>query len=484
MTITIIGLGPAGLGLVDTSSQERLLDESSSIIVRTLKHPASAEIAMLRSVVSCDDLYDTTGEFDDLYEAIAQRVVRAAADNDVVYAVPGSALIGERTVPLVQRLAHEEGVQTTTIPGQSFLDLVFASVGIDPITDGVQVVDARALPDPLPFHIPTVLTQVDSPLRAADTSVALGRTLDPDHPLTILDRLGDDDEVVLDSSVGGLATYAASERTSVYVAPVLSGLLGLVATNRVLRDQCPWDRKQTHHTLLTHLIEEAYEAADAISKLPTDAPSGEPDFGAYAEVEEELGDLLLQVIFHATLASESGAFDIDEVAEGIRRKLVARHPHVFGDVEVSGADEVLANWEQIKQEEKQRDSLMDDIPAAMPAMVRAYKVQGRAQSVGFDWSSVDEVVEVLRSEVDELAGADGADAVLHEVGDILFSAVNVARHVGVDPEVALRLGVDRFMDRFRKVETAIASAGSTMEVATLDDLEAAWIQAKDESNGS
>lgn len=484
MTVTIFGLGPAGLGMLDPAHLDRLLDESVIVVARTLKHPAAADLATRRAVVACDDLYDSVDDFDDLYRRIVARVLDAAVDNEVIYAVPGSALVGERTVPLLRESAADAGVPTMTIAGQSFLDLVYEAVGVDPIADGVQVVDARALPDPFPLHLPTILSQVDSPLRAADTSVALGRTLDPDHPIIILDRLGDEDEVNVISTVGELASYPASERTSVFVAAVPSGLIGLVATNRILRSECPWDRKQTHHTLLTHLIEEAYEAADAIAKLSTLAPEGDTDYGAYAEVEEELGDLLLQVIFHATLASEAGAFDIDEVAEGIRRKLVGRHPHVFGDVDVSGAEEVLANWEQIKREEKQRTSLMDDIPAAMPAVVRAYKVQGRAKSVGFDWSSVDEVIQVLRSEVDELVAADDADDVLHEVGDILFSAVNLARHVGVDPEVALRLGVERFIDRFRSVESTIAASGMSMEAASLDDLEAAWALAKSEAPDS
>lgn len=483
MAVTIVGLGPAGLETLEPPSIDRLLDESVIVVARTLKHPAAADLAARRVVVACDDLYDTIDDFDDLYHQIVRRVLDAATKSDVIYVVPGSALVGERTVPLLRAMAAESGIATTTLPGQSFLDLVYQAVDLDPIADGAQVVDARALPDPLPLHLPTILSQVDSPLRAADTSVALGRTLEPDHPIVILDRLGDADEVICDSTVGELASYPASERTSVFVAPAPSGLIGLVATNRILRSECPWDRKQTHHTLLTHLIEEAYEAADAIAKLSTVAPDGEADYGTYAEVEEELGDLLLQVIFHATLASEAGAFDIDEVAEGIRRKLVARHPHVFGDVDVSGAEEVLANWEQIKREEKSRASLMDDIPAAMPAVVRAYKVQSRAQSVGFDWSSADQVIDVLRSEVDELVTAGDADDVLHEIGDILFTAVNLARHVGVDPEVALRLGVERFIDRFRHVESTIAASGLTMEAATLEDLETAWTQAKSETSG-
>ncbi len=258
-----------------------------------------------------------------------------------------------------------------------------------------------------------------------------------------------------------------------FVDATPSGLLGLIATNRVLRVECPWDIEQTHHSLLTHLIEEAYETADAIARLPLEAPRGEPDFGAYAEVEEELGDLLLQVVFHATLAAETGAFDVDEVAEGIRRKLVARHPHVFGDVDVDGADEVLANWEQIKRDEKQRESLMDDVPQGMSGVARAMKVQKRARSVGFDWKDGTDVFGALRAEITELETAEQRD-LLHEVGDVLFTAINLSRHMGIDPETALRASVERFMSRFRSMESAFSESGSLMSDATPEDFDVAW----------
>lgn len=478
MSITVIGLGPSGLEHLDEQQRSALADPSTTVIVRTLRHPGASVLADSRPVESCDDLYDQHTDYDMVYRSIVDRVMSAASTGPVVYAVPGSAAVGERSVSLLRSASSDAGIPIRVLPGLSFLDFVYTAVGVDPIADGLQVVDARTLHDPLPLHLPTIITQVDSVLRAADLSVALGRVLDFDHPITILDRLGDPDEVVVVSTVGSLATFDAGARTTVFVDPATVGLLGLIATNRVLRQECPWDKKQTHHTLLTHLLEEAYEAADAIMALPMDAPDGDIDFGAYAEVEEELGDLLLQVVFHATLASEAGAFDVDEVAEGIRRKLVARHPHVFGNVEVADADEVLANWEDIKRDEKQRLSLMDDIPAGMPGVSRALKAQARANSVGFDWSEPHEVVAVLRAEIDELAAADDPEAVVHEIGDILFSAVNLARFLQVDPEVALRMSVDRFMERFRAMEDDLAVEGASIAEATDSQMAAAWARAK------
>lgn len=480
MAITIVGLGPSGLDTVDRATLD-LLDDATIVVVRTREHPAARELAQRRAVLFCDDLYERFPEFDDVYAAIADRVLREADAADVVYAVPGSPLVGERSVAMVRTAAAVRGHDVSVSAATSFLDLVYGAVAIDPIVDGVQVVDARDLPDPLPFHLPTIVTQVDSALTAGALAIALGRTLEDDAEIILLDRLGDPDEVVRRITVAGLATCVGGPRTTVFVPATRAGLLGLIATNRELRGACPWDRQQTHHSLLTHLVEEAYETADALTRLPVDAPRGQIDFGAYAEVEDELGDLLLQVVFHATLAAETGAFDIDEVAELNRRKLVRRHPHVFGDVDVDGADQVIANWERIKGDEKARDSLMDDVPIGMPAIGRAMKVQKRAASAGFDWSTGHEVIEVVRGEIDELEDAvtseDRAD-IASEIGDVLFSTVNLARHLGVDPEIALRGSVDRFMLRFRAVETELATSEIDLAEASADQLDQAWERAK------
>jgi tetrapyrrole methylase family protein/MazG family protein len=478
MPIAIVGLGPAGLGYLSTTARS-LVDEADIVVLRTVKHPAAAELYDARSVVTCDDLYETIAEFDDVYSMIADRVLAASAEGSVVYAVPGSAVVGERAVRQIRSRAAADGISVFVDPGLSFLDLAYVAVDLDPIADGLQVLDARDLPDPMPLHLPTIITQVDSELRASDVSVALMRTIDPDTEIVVLDRLGDPDEIVRHMPTSELARYDAGPRTTVFVPATSSGLLGLIAINRVLRSECPWDTEQTHHTLVTHLIEEAYETADALRMLPTDAPGGDPDFGAYAEVEEELGDLLLQVVFHATLAAEAGAFDIDEVAESIRRKLVHRHPHVFSDTQVADADEVLTNWEQIKKAEKKRESLMDDIPRGMPGVARAMKVQKRARSVGFDWADAEDVVAVLRGEIEELESAHGdIDAVADELGDVLFTAVNLARHLGVDPEVALRSSVDKFIHRFRTMETGFASRSIDIASVDVNELERAWQSAK------
>ncbi|MCP3974453.1 MAG: nucleoside triphosphate pyrophosphohydrolase [bacterium] len=473
--ITIIGLGPAGLDRVHQPAHGLLTDEARVVVVRTLDHPAAAALAGLRAVVSCDDLYEAAADYDSLYQGIARRVCEV--EGPVVYAVPGSALVGERAVPLIRETAAKADRTVEVLPGESFLDLAMERVGVDPIADGLQVLDARDLPDPMPLHLPTLITQLDTPGTAAELAAELGRVLAYDTPVTVLSDLGSAGESITQTTVKDLPRATTGPRTSAFVKAHEVGWIGLIRTNRVLREQCPWDNKQTHHSLLRHLVEEAYETIDAVEQLPLAAPEGDVDFGAYAAVEEELGDLLLQVVFHATMAREAGAFDVEEVAEGIRSKLVARHPHVFGDLQLDDASAVEANWERLKKDEKRRESPMDDVPAALPGLARAEKIQRRAASVGFDWIELGPVIAKLVEEVGELQEAIG-DSVrtAAELGDVLFAAVNVSRHVGVDADLAVRAATGRFEARFRWIEAHLD--GRDMGSMSLDELDTLWDAAK------
>jgi tetrapyrrole methylase family protein/MazG family protein len=367
----------------------------------------------------------------------------------VVYAVPGSALVGERAVALIREAAAAAGIPVEVLPGESFLDLALERVEADPLERGFQVLDGRSLPDPLLLHLPTVIAQVDTAAVLYDVRDALLRLLPPETPVTRLAGLGGPEEQVEHLTLVDLAGGHAGLRVSLFLDPVPPGWAGLVQTNARLRRECPWDRKQTHHSLARHLIEEAYETVEALEALPPEAPGGEPDYAGYIEAEEELGDLLLQVVFHATLAAEAGAFGAEEVAEGIRRKLVHRHPHVFGDVQAATAEAVLANWEQLKQEEKGRESL----------------------PVGFDWPDLEGVVAKVREELGEVLAEDARQA--DEVGDLLFAVVNLARHLGVDSEQALRRAAGRFERRFRAMEKVGSLSGLSLE-----EMDRRWEAAK------
>ena len=239
-------------------------------------------------------------------------------------------------------------------------------------------------------------------------------------------------------------------------------LLDLVRVMARLRGPggCPWDREQTHASLARHLLEETHEVLDAI-----DADDGE-------RLREELGDVLLQVVFHAQMAADDGAWDVDDVARGIVEKLIRRHPHVFGEVEVAGADEVLINWERIKAEEKGAQPLEDDIPATLPALARASKVQRRAAGWGFEWRSQASALEALKEEVGELESHTDADNAEQEIGDVLFATVAVSRKLGVDPESALRRTISGFADRYDRFRATLDERG-----VALDDLSEGEVRA-------
>jgi MazG family protein len=234
---------------------------------------------------------------------------------------------------------------------------------------------------------------------------------------------------------------------------------------------CPWDAEQTHASLVPNLIEETYETVDAIQR---------EDF---AHLREELGDLLLQVVFHSELAEEAGRFNLDEVARDICDKLVRRHPHVFGSSDASDSDAVLRQWDAIKRGEKGHSNkpFLHGVGKGLPALPRAVKLQKKAAKVGFDWPNEAGVMDKLAEEIDELRealGADDAAAVAEELGDVLFSLANLARFRKLDPEVLMAAANAKFEARFGQMERALQAAGSDLESATLEAMEAAWVAAK------
>ena len=257
-----------------------------------------------------------------------------------------------------------------------------------------------------------------------------------------------------------------------YVSKPFYRCQDLVDIVKILRAPggCPWDAEQTHQSIRRGFLEEAYEVAEAIDE-------NSPD-----HLKEELGDVLLQVVFHAVIAEEDGQFDLDAVADGICKKLIYRHPHVFGDVSVSSTGEVLANWEELKRKEKGQSSHADAVDAvarSLPALWRAEKVQKKAAKCGFDWPDVSGAMDKLAEEAGELTAAMAGDGdVAEELGDLLFAAVNTARFLKLDPENCLNAATDKFAARFRRVEEAAAAQSRRLEDMTLAEMDKLWDEAK------
>ena len=235
---------------------------------------------------------------------------------------------------------------------------------------------------------------------------------------------------------------------------------------------CPWDREQTHKSLLPYLIEETYEVVDAVER------------GIDEELKEELGDLLLQVVFHSQIAKERGAFTIEDVIDSIAKKLVERHPHVFGGRDdIKSAEDVSREWEKLKEKEgKKRESVLDGIPSSLPALERAYKLQKRAEKVGFDWRSFEGIKEKLLEELDEIESElkrGNREKLEEEVGDFLFMAVNLSRFLGIHPETALRKANRKFEERFRFMEKRAKEMGRSLGDMDIDEMEELWQEAKE-----
>ncbi len=462
--IDVVGLGPAGPELV-TAEARRLMTEAPAVFLRTRRHPAAV---LHPDAPAFDHHYESADTFDQVYRAIVDDVVAGALEEGwVVYAVPGSPNVAESTVTQLRR--HPSvvagAVALQVHPAVSFLDLAFDRLGIDPVGVGVRVVDGETFAvEAAGQRGPLLVAQCwsTSVLSAIKLSVDEG----PSEPVVVLHHLGLEDERVAEVAWDDLdRSFLPDHLTSLWIphlaAPVASDLVRLDELVHTLREQCPWDRRQTHGSLARHLLEESYEVLEAIDALAEVDARTEPEVGpadeerAVAHLEEELGDLLFQVYFHATLAAEAGRFTLADVARGVHDKLVARHPHVFGDVRVETPDDAAASWEALKLAEKGRSSVTEGIPTALPSLALAAKLQRKALAVGMVLPGLADEAARVAERVGRLASAEGPDPAVVDgaggtgggaevIGDLLFSLAGVARMLGVDPETALRVRAGHF----------------------------------------
>jgi len=443
--VTVVGLGPAGPDLCTVATLEAIADHRHRL-VRTIRHPAVTVLG--DHVLALDHHYESADSFAEVYAGVVDEVVMAAeAHARVLYAVPGSPMVAERTVEL---LLADDRVEVSLVPALSFVDLAWVRLGLDPLVDGVRIVDAyRFSVEASGERGPLLVAQVDTPAVLSDVVASVKDP--PGEPVTVLQRLGTNDERIMSVAWDDLpAVIDPDHLTSLFVpqlvAPIAIEIQRFVELVGKLRYECPWDAEQTHTTLRPHLLEEAHELLEALDGY--DEATGE---GSKA-LEEELGDLLFQVVFHARIAADDGRFDLADVARGIHDKLRHRHPHVFPRVpdgdrvpdlgQVDGSDDVLANWDRIKQIEKGRESVLDGIPPTLPALAAAQKVLRRAAGIQVE---PDPAMGPPTGLVELMVDDQG-------LGDLLLAVVGAARGVGLDAEEALRDAVSRFATTVRAVE--------------------------------
>jgi tetrapyrrole methylase family protein / MazG family protein len=448
--IVVAGLGPGNPELRTVGTQ-RALDAAHRIILRTRIHPGLDDLDADPRVTDCDDLYESAGNFDVLYPAIADRVLDAARSGDsVVFAVPGHPRMGEKSVPLIEAGAHDLGISVDILDAVSFLDVAIGALQIDPIARGLQIADAEELAATIsadPFASgqlgvdPTrslLVAQLYNSDLASAVKIVLSRLYPDDHAMVLVQAAGVPGSQTTEAlPLHALDRQRVDHLTSLWVPPMapLAAVRSPDALPRIVArlrapGGCPWDREQTPGTLRNAVLEEAYEVVDAI------------DAGDHAGLAEELGDLLLLVTMQAQIAEENGAFRIEDVFEGVNRKLIRRHPHVFGSVSATTPDAVIATWEGVKENERaekgnSRTTLnpIDRLPRAMPVIRK--------------------IVEILAPRT-SLAPPEDPNA-----GDDLLAAVRGLIERGLDPELALEASLRKSLDPgIGNPDVAVAGIGT------------------------
>lgn len=504
-----MGLGPGNIDVLPAKAHT-FLTSGLPILLRTQRHPcvesgplAAHFLTRGAAVIALDEEYETGRTFEETYEAIVERVLRTHATlGDLVYAVPGHPLIGESTIRLLLERAKTEGIEIKIVGAPSFVDACLEAL-CEPVVDHLHVVDAHLLTQGLPYANPNLnvdgpmlLYQVHDKEIASDVKLALMDAGYPDEMLiTVLKAAGVPHlEAVYTIPLVGIDRIDADHLTTLWVPALprehrpadLNTLLDIMARLRDPDDGCPWDLKQSHQTLRTYLLEEAYEVAEAIDEDDPDA------------LVDELGDVLLQIAFHAQLGRESGMFTMSDVCHAICEKMIRRHPHVFSDTVADTSDAVIVNWNAIKAQEKAEKGILADttilssISKSLPALDMAMEVSRKTVAVGFEWPESndlkakcqEELAELLveweamlKSPTDERARARFAS----EFGDVLFTLVNVARWAKINPETSLRQQIQRFKTRWCIVETLRLADALEWEQVTTRLFRVYWDTAKQET---
>lgn len=486
--ITIIGLGSGDADQLTLGSWKKL-QAAKQVYVRTSDHPMMSMLKQENiAFTSFDSVYEQHESFPDVYASITDRLIQLAlSEGEIVYAVPGHPMVAESTVQQLRQRCPEAGIALHVLGGESFLDEAFVRLGFDPI-EGFQLLDSSELKSSwLQPELHTLIGQVYDTFTASDVKLTLMELYPDDYEVVVGHALGvHNEERIVKVPLYELDRVEGYGNLSLIYIPrsdepalrnrTFARLHEIVS---ILRspEGCPWDREQTHASIRKNLIEETYEVLETIDD---DDPVG---------MQEELGDLLLQVMLHSQMEEEVGSFTAFDVVQGLNEKLWFRHPHVFGDNAAGDASEALQHWEQMKAEEKRRKgidlsskSVLDGVPRDLPALMKAYKLQKKAAKVGFDWEDINGVYSKIEEEFTELRQAvsegQSMERQMSELGDLLFAVVNAARFIDADPEEALALTNRKFISRFQYIEEQLGINGKSFDQTDLLEMEHWWQEAK------
>jgi len=483
--ITVVGLGPGSWTGLPLGTYQLFQDQQAAggtIFLRTERHPVVDDLRNKGVVFTAlDDFYERAENFDEVYQGIVDHLFAQAKERgELVYAVPGHPGVAETTVQKLREQSAAAGVELEIGPGHSFLDELLTRIGVDP-ANGLLMLDGTSLLSrQLNPSLHTIIAQVYNADVASDVKLTLMEQYTDEYIVTVATAVG----IKGMERIEQVPLYELDHLdfldhlTTVYVpateeeAVVNKQLWKFVEIIAALRDPdtgCPWDLKQTHQSLRKYLLEEAYEAADAIDR---DDPF---------DLADELGDVLLQIVLHAQIGREEGTFDMHTVIQSVSDKMIRRHPHVFGGgMEADTSEQVVANWQEIKAQEKAEQGIteqshLDAVPSSLPAITAAYKLQKKAAEVGFDWDDISYVYDKVKEEITELQETEDKSG---EFGDLLFALVNLARFLKIDPEDALARTNLKFRRRFAVIEQELAKRGKTPEQSTLEEMDQLWDYAK------
>lgn len=479
--IILLGLGPGDVAHL-TQEAWNVLQASDELYVRTRQHPVVAQLPSGLQVHAFDALYEKAESFEHVYAQIVEQVLALGRrPKGVVYGVPGHPFVAEATGVEILRRARAAQIPVRVVEGLSFIEPTLTLLELDPfprmtLVDALEV--AAAHHPPFPPDAPALIAQLYSQPVAAEVKLTLMAVYPDEHPVKLVHGAG-----TQHPHIETLPLYAIDRSphigllTSLCVPPLgpataFEAFQEIIARLRA-PDGCPWDRVQTHLSLRPYLLEEAYEALEALDAEDSSA------------LQEELGDLLIQVVLHAQIASEEGEFRMADVLRQVHEKLVYRHPHVFGAVEVDGVEAVKENWARLKEAEKEGrgeggKGVLEGVAASLPALARADALQQRAARVGFDWPDLEGVWAKVLEELQEVRAAPDPASRESELGDLLFAVVNLARWFHVDAESALRVANARFARRFARLEDSARRAGQSLSELSLEELDALWDAAKRE----
>ncbi len=478
--ITIIGLGPGNIDLITKQTWE-MINSHEIIYLRTAQHPAVAGFPKSMKIISFDEYYQKFDNFEEVYSKIVETIIDKAKEGEnVTYAVPGHPFVAETTSPLIFEKAKALGIPVRAFEAVSFLEPIFSALRIDPFT-GMTLMDSfdvgNANFPQFPPNKPVLISQIYSRMIASEVKQTLLEIFDDFHPVKLIHAAGTKQE-----SIEEIPLYEMDRSkkigipTSLYIEPMkkytsFEEFQEIIAHLRA-PDGCPWDREQDHKTLRPHLLSETYELLSALDEENMD------------HVKEELGDLLLQIVLHSQIASEFGEFTMSDVINGISEKLIRRHPHVFTDLNVDNVETVLTNWEKIKEAERaqngktKENGILSGVPADYPALAQSQQIQDRAARVGFDWNTIEPVIQKIHEEVDEISAAEDPDSRLKELGDLLFAIVNLIRWYKGDAESILRESNLKFRNRFSFIEQEVKKLNKSMTDFSLEELDQFWNEAK------